>query len=29
MSQSSIFKKVKQGNFNEVNNYLNNVKYIY
>ena len=27
MSRSSISKNVKQGNFNEVDNYLRNVKY--
>ena len=27
MSKSSISKNVKQGNFNEVDNYLRNVKY--
>ena len=28
MSNSSISKKIKQGNFNEVDNYLRNVKYL-
>jgi hypothetical protein len=28
MSKSSISKKIKQGNFNEVDNYLRNVKYL-
>ena len=28
MSKSSISKNVKQGNFNEVDNYLRNVKYL-
>ena len=28
MSKSSITKKIKQGNFNEVDNYLRNVKYL-
>ena len=27
MSKSSISKNIKQGNFNEVDNYLRNVKY--
>ena len=28
MSKSSISKNIKQGNFNEVDNYLRNVKYL-